>query len=218
MHLSARQVPDQPSFHRAKQELPFISQLPHSWNVIKNPLNFCCREVGVDNQARFLPHVRLQALIFELCAIIRSAAALPNDRVISWLSGGFIPEDRRLALVGDANCSDLPGIHLPGGEHRRHRLKLAVENLHWIVLHPPGIGVELLKFPLRLRKDVPALVEYDRPRACGALIQRHYILTQTDGLPLFPVYYFACCAPPSTEKKNRKHTPLNGSSFYSHIS
>ena len=114
MHLSARQVPDQPSFHRAKQELPFISQLPHSWNVIKNPLNFCCREVGVDNQARFLPHVRLQALIFELCAIIRSAAALPNDRVISWLSGGFIPEDRRLALVGDANCSDLPGIHLPG--------------------------------------------------------------------------------------------------------
>ena len=81
--------------------------------MCKNPLNFCCREVGVDNQARFLPHVRLQALIFELCAIIRSAAALPNDRVISWLSGGFIPEDRRLALVGDANCSDLPGIHLP---------------------------------------------------------------------------------------------------------
>ena len=92
------------------------------------------------------------------------------------------------------------------------------------MLHPPGIGVDLLKFPLRLRKDVPTLIEYNRPRACGALIQRHYILTQTDGLPCIINCKLrsprsACAAPQhmcnsvayvqlcSTEKKEQKTHP-----------
>ena len=89
--------------------------------------------------------------------------------------------------VGNADGGDALGVDM-GGVHRLgHGLALCGPDLHGVVLHPAGLGIDLPEGPLGPGDDAACAVEQNGPGAGGALIQRHYILTQTDSLPLFPV-------------------------------
>ena len=91
------------------------------------------------------------------------------------LAGLAVPDDGRFALVRDAD-----GVDVPGSETRpRDRLggyaQLRRPDLFRVVLDPAGLGEDLLELLLRDGRDVAVLVEDDRPRARGALIQREYV-------------------------------------------
>ncbi len=45
----------------------------------------------------------------QLIADARRPPVLPHDGVMDWLAGGTVPDDRRFALVGNANGGDITG-------------------------------------------------------------------------------------------------------------
>ncbi len=65
-----------------------------------------CRKVGIDNQSRFLPDQIFVPLLAQFVTERRSAAILPDNRVVDWLACFPIPNHGGFALVSDANGGD----------------------------------------------------------------------------------------------------------------
>jgi hypothetical protein len=76
------------------------------------------------------------------------APVLPHDSAMDRAAGGAVPEQGRLALVGDAECGDVLGCK----SGLRHRLagggKCAVPDLLGIMLDPAGLRIALGEFLL----------------------------------------------------------------------
>ena len=91
------------------------------------------------------------------------------------LAVGTLPDDHGLALVGDANCSDVTraGADLPQGLNRAG--DLTGEDFERIVFHPSGLRIELLELVLRDCGDAAAFVEEDGAGAGRSLIQCEYV-------------------------------------------
>jgi len=70
--------------------------------VVEQPANFRSRKIRIEQQAGFAPEERFVAAVFQLLAETRGAAILPHDGAVDRLTGGALPHERRLALVGDA--------------------------------------------------------------------------------------------------------------------
>lgn len=105
MGAAAGQIPDEPRVHIAEQQLAALGTLARTRNVIEDPLDLRAGKIGVDEQAGLLLHIRAKTVGRELIADGRRAAALPDDRVIDGLARVLVPDDRRLALVRDADAA-----------------------------------------------------------------------------------------------------------------
>ena len=92
-------VPNSTSPRSARARRPGI--------VSSRCLIFVPGEIGIEHEAGLLAEQFLQAVGLELLADRRRDAALPDDGVGDGLAGGPVPEDGRLALVGDADGGDL---------------------------------------------------------------------------------------------------------------
>ena len=89
------------------------------------------------------------ALFRQLFAKRGCTAALPNNRVIDWLSGVFIPKDNGFALVRNTDCGNLVHFYLVVHNDSLHHAELAFEKFLGIVLNPARLRVvlrELLRF------------------------------------------------------------------------
>ena len=75
-----------------------------------------------------------------------------------------IPDDRRLALVGDPNRRNLVCFDARLGESAARGAKLTFPDLQRIVLDPTGIGEMLRKFVAVFRRDAPIALEEDGAR------------------------------------------------------
>ena len=151
-------------------------------DAIQQPLQLRAGEVGVGYEPgavadHIAQTVRLQALHQR-----RGAAALPYDGVRERPSAVALPEQRGLALIGDAD-----GLDVRSGDARARNGLLQRVHLTFIdglrvVFHPAGLGIDLRKFDA-LRGDGPRrFVEYDGARAGGALIQSDDVLHAASSL------------------------------------
>ena len=80
-----------------------------------------------------------------------------------------------LPLVGDADGGDLLGVDV-GAVHRlRQGPLLRGPDLHGVMLHPAGLGIDLVEGILGPGDDISRPVEQDGTGAGGALVQGDHI-------------------------------------------
>src|ERR1700730_5436118 len=83
-----------------------------------------------------------------------------------------IPDDRGLALVGDADRREVGGRCIRGGEGAVDALARALPDLARIVLDPAGPRIDLLVLTLIDRGDPPVAVNEDEATTRGSLVDR----------------------------------------------
>ena len=160
MHLAAREVPDEPAVDGAEEQAALIGKLACASHVVEQPLDLARREVRVRMQARgaldVLAGARLGAKLLD---DRRRATALPHDRVGDGTAGLAVPDDGRLALVGDADAVDVLGIECMRGEQIGERAELREDDFLRVVLDPSGLRIELPELALHGIDETPFAVD-----------------------------------------------------------
>ena len=171
MNRAAGQAPDQPGVDRAKRQFAVLRQLPRPGDVVQNPLEFGARKIGIHQQAGFgLYHIG-QAALAQVGAGRFGAAVLPHDGVVDGQARFAVPDDRRLALVGDADGAHVAGVQAGLGQRVPGGGELGAPDFLRVVFDPARLRVDLCQFLLRLRHDMPGAVKNDAAGAGGALVE-----------------------------------------------
>jgi hypothetical protein len=112
----------------------------------EQPLQLGGGEVGIEHQAGGPPDEVQVPVGLQLSAAVGGAAVLPDDRPVQGLAGAPVPDDGRLALVGDADRGDrrLPEAVEQVGERGGDRFP----DVDGVVLHPPRPGEVLGELPV----------------------------------------------------------------------
>ena len=106
---TAGQEPHQPGVDGAEGELAALGRGTRAARVVEQPGELGSGEVGVEDEPGALAKERLEAARLQHVARRRGAPVLPDDGVADRLAGRAVPDDRRLALVGDAERGDVGG-------------------------------------------------------------------------------------------------------------
>ena len=160
----------------AERELAGLGPRARARDVVENPRDLAPREVGVDHETRALADERVVAVGPEAVAEVRRAPVLPDDGVVDRLAGLAIPDDGRLALVGDADGRDVARPQVRAAEDLDGHGDLRRPDLLRIVLDPAGLRKDLLELALRDAGDGAVVIEEDGARAGGALIEGEDVL------------------------------------------
>src|SRR4051794_16874588 len=110
------------------------------------------------------------AFALEAGADVGGAAVLPDDGAVHGLPGGAVPHDSGLALVGDADRSDVLGPQAGAVQRVAADHDGRGPNVIRLVLDPAGCGEMLREFLLRSGGDRDVAAEHDGARGRGALI------------------------------------------------
>src|SRR6266849_4349777 len=150
MDASAGELPDQPTVDGAEQQLARFGPSLCAWNPVEEPADFGTREIRVDQQPRAFSKQRLQTICLQTLTDVSTDSALPDDRGADGSTRGPLPDDCRLALVGDADGGYFVGAHAgvrqcspsdgDGGRENLFRIMLDPARL-WIVLGDLTVGV-----------------------------------------------------------------------------
>ena len=100
---------------------------------------------------------------FEFIAQRGGAAALPDDGMMDRLTGSPIPDDRRLALVGDTDSGDIARLESRLLDRLPCDGDLAVPDFVGVVLHPAGLWEVLSELALVSSHLPPVLIEHNCP-------------------------------------------------------
>ena len=167
---AARQVPDEPGVHGAEGDLAVLGAGPETGHVVEQPGRLGAGEVGGQRQTGLLAEPVLTVRSAELPGQRGGAGVLPDDRVVHGFARGAVPQERGLALVGDAERAELVGAQSGLGERSGdHGLHLGPD-LGGVVLHPPRLGEDLTVLTLVDCDDRAVLVEDDAAAGGGALV------------------------------------------------
>ena len=125
----------------------------------------------------FLPETVNQSALHQGIAVFRCSAALPYNCIVDRLSRLFVPDDRRLSLVCDADCRDI----LVGRARFLHCLHGYTEHrgpdFIGIVLHPARFRETLGKLLLRKAYDLSFLIKQNTAVARCAGIKCHDVFS-----------------------------------------
>ena len=159
MHRTLGELPDQPGLHRSEQQLALLCKLSRTLDIIENPLDLRRGKIRINDQSRLLTVRLLKSLRLQCIRNVRCSAALPHDRIVDRFSRLFVPDNRRLTLVGD---TDRRNIRRRRTDHV-HRLdrhaKHCRPDLIGIMLHPARIRKKLPELFLCHRTDLSLLVK-----------------------------------------------------------
>ena len=173
---AARELPYEPRVHRAEAQPSLLSPLAGAGHMVEHPFYLRSAEVGVDNQPRLLANGLREPVGLQPVAILGRAAVLPHDGIIDGFARLGIPQDGGLALIGDADGSDV----LPADAHARHHLaddgSLGRPYLLRVVLHPARLGKMLCELLLRHGQALALAVEDDGSRTAGTLVDSQDVL------------------------------------------
>ena len=169
---AAGQLPDQPGVDGAEGELAGLGLRARAGDVVEDPGDLGAGEVGVEHAGRSVADQRLRGR--RRGARRRTAAVRRSCQTMALQIGSpvcAVPDDGRLALVGDADGGDVGRLQLrPGRAPRRRRRSARPRS-------PPGRArpsrawgrsAELL---LARRPDDAVVVEHDGAGAGGALVE-----------------------------------------------
>ena len=171
MRRAARELPDQPAVDGAERQLAGLGPGARAGDVVENPRDLAAGEVGVDDQPGALANEVFVAVSFQAIAEICRPAVLPDDRVVDGLAGLTIPHDRGLALVGDADGGDVPRPEVRAPQRLGCDRHLRCPDLAGVVFNPAGTREDLSKLALSHGYDGSIMVEDDRARARGPLVE-----------------------------------------------
>src|SRR5690606_6619514 len=118
---------------------------------------------------------RLEAALLELGTTLGGSPILPDDRAVHGPAALTLPQQGRLALVGDADAGAVTGIDARVREHITDCLANAVEDLFRLVLYPRGPRKVLRELAVRAREHRRVGRDQKCGGACGALIDRKKI-------------------------------------------
>src|SRR6185437_13292912 len=88
-------------------ELPRLGPRAGARDVVEEPRELRPREVRIEQKAGFRAKQRFMALLSQRVTKGRGASVLPHDGIRDGTASGALPEERGLALVGDADRGDL---------------------------------------------------------------------------------------------------------------
>ena len=167
---AAGELPDQVAVDGAEEELAAAGALAGAVVGVEEPGELGAGEVGVEEEAGALGDERFVAGGAELGAHGAGAAVLPDDGAGERAAGLALPDQRRLALVGDADRGDvgggdagaLDGAAAGGGD--------GGPDVVGVVLDPARVGEVLRELLLGAGDRLHPLVEDDRPARGGALV------------------------------------------------
>ena len=176
MRAPAGQLPDEPGIHRAEEQTAFLGHLAGIRHIVQDPLDLGAGKIGIDEEARVLADVVLQALALELLAKGGGAAALPDNGIVDGAAGFLIPHDGGFPLIGDADGGNFLRVDIAFGQYLHHYAVLGGVDLHGVVLHIAGLGVVLGELFLSHGDDILLPVEQNGAGTGGTLIEGDNIL------------------------------------------
>ena len=100
---TASQVPDKPRVDVAEEHLSSFSSRASAVDVLEDPLNLSAGKISCRWQSRLPSNHFAGASLFQVVDDAVGARVLPDDGVVKRLAGLRVPDDRGLALVGDAD-------------------------------------------------------------------------------------------------------------------
>src|SRR6185295_5880509 len=106
-------------------------------------------------QTSFLANLRRKATSLEPITSCGSAAILPDDGVTNRFSRGALPNDRRLALIRNADGRDVGGDEAGFENRLRRDVGLRGPDFLGVVFHPAGFGKNLPELLLSAGDDGP---------------------------------------------------------------
>ena len=178
MDAALGQLVDEPAVNGTEAQLTFFRAGASAFDVVKDPADLGAGEIGVEFQTGlFLEQIDDPGVFaFHFLREISGAAALPDDRVADGLAGLAVPDNDRLALVGDADRRDILGFGI-GKAHRLARNgKLRLPDLVRVMLDPAGLREILREFLLSDGTHFAFLVEKNTTVASRSGIQCHDVL------------------------------------------
>src|SRR6266446_5013800 len=174
VHAAAGQLPQEPRVDGAEGQLAARGTTTRVGGLVEDPRDLRPGEIGVQHQARAGPHHRLVTLGPQPVADGGGAAALPDDGAMERRAGGAVPDDRRLALVGDADGGEV----VSGDARRAQRLpRRALDGrpeVLGIVLHPARPRIVLRDFRVAARAHGAFGVDDECRRAGRPLVEREH--------------------------------------------
>ncbi len=182
--MVASKVVDNPRVRRPHQELAFLGSIPDVLRsgsleldrigVVENPLGLGRREVGVTFEpsfvADFLDGQRVGTLVLDFFDAVGGASILPDQCVVHWFAGFFVPDNRGFTLIGDPDRLELGGIDAAVVESLVDDEFGVFPDFHRVVLDPAGLRVDLFVFLIGLRYDIPVMVKDDETGSSRSLV------------------------------------------------
>jgi hypothetical protein len=149
------EVPEQPAVGVAEDGVAGLGRFPHAVDVLEDPLDLAAGEVRRRRKTGPATNRLAVTVALQARGDAVGARVLPHDGVVVRPPCTPVPHHGGLALVGDAQRSEI-GRRQPGRAHRRSDdLVGALPDLGRIVLHPAGLGHELLVLELGARDLAP---------------------------------------------------------------
>ena len=142
-----------------------LDQGPRVRLVLAQPQQLGAGEVRVEAQPGQLRHPLLMALVPEPTADVGGTTVLPDDRPPWRAERLAIPQQDRLALVGDAHAPELSGVDLTQGVARG--LQCCLPDLLGRVLDPARLWEVLGELLVALGRDPAVGTDHDRGDAGG---------------------------------------------------
>jgi hypothetical protein len=156
-------MPYEESLYGPKSKLPCFGTFASTGNRVEDPGNLGSRKVGIDQQAGFRLHLLFVSRRFQRVASAGGAPVLPDDCGSDWFAGLPVPDERRLALIGDADTGD-PFHTARLGKGLAANAKGFLPDRLSILLDPAIGGISQRHFLLRQGNLDKVPVEHDGPR------------------------------------------------------
>jgi hypothetical protein len=173
--LAAGEAPDREAVDRAEAQFAACRAFPGAGDRVEHPGRLGAGEIGVEDEPGLGGDPRLVAGALELLAAIGGAAILPDDGTVDRPAGVALPDQRGLALIGDADGGDRGGADSGLGDGVAARRQDSCPDLLGLMLDEAGTRKMLGEFLLRHRHHLQPVVEDDGPRRCRSLIDGEHM-------------------------------------------
>ena len=168
--LAAGQARHEVRVNRAKRQLTGGRALSPLWILIEHPLELGTAEVGIDDQPGDTPNFVLQPFLGQLFADRSGAAVLPHNGVANRLQRRPLPQQRGLALVGDAYRNNTIGRYCRLRQGSLKRVTYRHPDVLWVVLDESGLRVDLPKLDILFADHCQLFVQDEDSGSGGSLI------------------------------------------------
>ena len=159
-----RQPPDQERVHRPERQPPRLRQGARPRGRIQQILDLRPRKIRVQQQAGLGRNHRLQPALFQPGAHRRRPPVLPDNRVVNRLAGRLVPDQHRLALIGDPDTGQIARPETSFGHRLPHRCQHRLPQVRRIMLDPARARINLRKLRLCAGHHPQTAVKHNRPR------------------------------------------------------